>query len=87
VQEGKADVNLQGYGKMTACMFASQGGHKEIVACLVQEGKADVNLQDGYGKTACMLASEGGHKEIVAWLEQEGKLLLVTTETSLISKL
>ncbi|KAF0698824.1 Aste57867_10573 [Aphanomyces stellatus] len=57
------DVRADGDGK-TALMYASAGGHKEVVELLL-EYLAEVDHVDHGGKTALMMAAEIGSEEVV----------------------
>ncbi|MHC4139190.1 MAG: ankyrin repeat domain-containing protein [Planctomycetota bacterium] len=52
-------------------MFASFGGHKEIVETLIKTG-ADINMKINDGSTALMGASMQGHYSIVKFLLEKG---------------
>ena len=64
------DVNWKNAG-WTALMWASLGGHTEIVKVLVAAG-ANVNLQGSAGMTALRWASGRGHTEVVKVLIASG---------------
>ena len=71
-----ADVNTKRDDGITALIFASQNGYKEIVELLLAKG-ADVNVKDIYGVTALMGASYSGvdlhgHKDVVELLLAKG---------------
>ncbi|HIO71072.1 MAG TPA: ankyrin repeat domain-containing protein, partial [Campylobacterales bacterium] len=77
----RADVNLQDKEDVTALMYASQNGHKEIVQLLV-DNKADVNLRTNNSdtlpaelrnKTALQIAELQGHQQIVQILKEAEK--------------
>jgi ankyrin repeat protein len=62
------DVNQQNNGGYTALIWATLGGHKDIVQMLLQDKNLEINHRDEYGHTALMWASINGHVEIVEML-------------------
>ena len=70
VEKG-ADVNAKNIWEITALMWASINGHKEVAEFLVERG-ADVNIKGKDERTALMLASSNGHKEVVELLVAKG---------------
>ena len=69
--EKGALVNDKTDSGMTALMWASYWGHKDVVELLIEKG-ADVNAKGKSGLTALMSASLRGHKEIAVLLIEKG---------------
>ena len=65
------DAQASSLRSLTMLMFASAGGHAEIVDLLL-ERKASVDLQDSDGRTALMNAARFGHTAIVQRLLKAG---------------
>ncbi len=66
-----ANVNVKCDEGVTALMWASYGGHIDIVKLLIESG-ADVNAKNKAGYTALMLARPMGHLEISRLLKEYG---------------
>ena len=65
--EAGADVNSQDDDGMTALIWATYKGYKEIVELLIN-ADADVNVMADDGMTALILAALKGHTEIAELL-------------------
>ena len=55
----------------TALMWASQGGHIDIVKLLIESG-ANMNIKDKYGETALIIAYKHDRQKIVDLLKNYG---------------
>ena len=67
----RADVRRSDTSGKTALLWASQGGHLDIMRVLVDAG-ADVQHGDTSGKTALLWACKGGHVDVVNALIDAG---------------
>jgi len=62
------DPNVQGRQGMTALIFASRTGRKEIVECLLENDALDLNITDNAGKKAIDYATANNKEEVIALL-------------------
>lgn len=53
---------------MSALMYATSGGHRDVASILLSQSRCDVNLSTLVGYTALMFAAECGHSKIVSRL-------------------
>ncbi len=65
------DINIKNDNGITALIFASRGGNKEVLELLLDKG-ADINVADNDGNTALIFASYAGNKEIIELLLDRG---------------
>lgn len=72
VHNGRANVNLAGWGGLTALHHAAKNDHQEVLKFLLDEAKANFNAEDDSGNTALSIAARMGNLKCVEILSSKG---------------